>query len=57
MRTNDRLQRALRFRHLTSGVALAESIEVEPATTLFADVKLFVMTFAGGFLFMTIFLA
>jgi len=57
MRTNDRLQRALRFRHLTSGVALAESIEVEPATTLFADVKLFAMTFAGGFLFMTIFLA
>lgn len=56
MRTNDRLQRALRLRHLAGGAALADPIKVEPATTLFEDVKLFAMTFAGGFLFVTIFL-
>ena len=57
MRTNDRLQRALRLRHLGGAAALAESTDVEPAATMLADAKLFAMTFAAGFLFTTIFIA
>ena len=57
MRTKNRLHRALRLRHLGTGAALAEPVEAEPATTTFADVKLFAMTFAAGFLFTTIFIA
>lgn len=57
MRTNNRLHRALRLRHLGTGAALAEPVEAEPATTTFADVKLFAMTFAAGFLFTTVFIA
>ena len=57
MRTKNRLHRALRLRHLGSGAALAEPVEVEPENTTFADVKLFAMTFAAGFLFTTIFIA
>ena len=56
MRTNDRLQRALRLRHL-GGAALAEPVEIGQADSLSADLKLFAMTFAAGFLFTTIFLA
>jgi hypothetical protein len=56
MRTNDRLQRTLLLRRLDGDVAFAESVETEPAGATIADLKLFAMTFAGGFLFMTIFL-
>jgi hypothetical protein len=57
MRTNDRLQRALRLRHLGGGASLAEPVEIESGPTTSADLKLFAMTFAAGFLFTTIFLA
>ena len=57
MRTNDRLQRALRIRHLGSGAAWADPADAEPGATTFADMKLFAMTFAAGFLFTTIFIA
>ena len=52
MRSNDRLQRVLRVRQLGGATAIAN----ESNSTLLSDAKLFAMTFAGGFLFTTIFL-
>lgn len=53
MRANDRLQRVLRVRQLGGMTAIVAD---ENSSTLLDDAKLFAMTFAGGFLFTTIFL-
>ena len=53
MRANDRLQRVLRVRQLGSPTAVVAN---DDPSTLVSDAKLFAMTFAGGFLFTTIFL-
>lgn len=54
MQSNDRLYRALRLRQLGGTTAVATS---DRRSTLLSDAKLFLMTFVGGFLFTTIFLA
>ena len=56
MRSNERLHRILASRQLGGGVAAAASV-AEPSARLVSDVRLFALTFAGGFLFTTIFLA
>ena len=53
MRANDRLQRVLRVRQLGSATDVVAN---DDPSTLLSDAKLFAMTFAGGFLFTTIFL-
>jgi len=53
MQANDRLQRVLRVRQLGGATAI---VAEEHSSKLQSDVKLFAMTFAGGFLFTTIFL-
>jgi hypothetical protein len=56
MRSNERLQRVLALRHLggkNAGVACA-SVET---SAIAGDLRLFALTFAGGFLFTSIFLA
>jgi hypothetical protein len=53
MRSNNRLQRVLHVRQLGGATAVVAS---EGTSTLLNDAKLFAMTFAGGFLFTTIFL-
>lgn len=53
MRSNDRLQRVLRVRQLGGATAVVAN---QSTATLQSDAKLFAMTFAGGFLFTTIFL-
>jgi hypothetical protein len=55
MRSNERLQRVLAIRQL--GGAASAVATVEPASTRINDLRLFALTFAGGFLFTTIFLA
>jgi len=55
MRSNERLQRVLEIRQL--GGARSAVATPEPASTLVSDLRLFALTFAGGFLFTTIFLA
>ena len=57
MQNNDRLQRALRLRHLGGGAAVAHCNSAETRSGTFDDLKLFGMTFVAGFLFTTIFLA
>lgn len=58
MRSNGRLQRSLAVRHL-GGAMNAGSAWAEPAQTQTAisDIRLFLLTFAGGFLFTSIFIA
>ena len=55
MRSNERLQRVLALRQLggKNGV-VACAVET---STITSDLRLFALTFAGGFLFTTIFLA
>jgi hypothetical protein len=56
MRSNERLQRILAIRQLGGRNAAAACAAVE--TSSFAnDLRLFALTFVGGFLFTTIFLA
>ena len=56
MRTEDSLPRELQCRSFgRRGIATA--ITVAPRSTLAEDLRLFALTFAGGFLFMTVFLA
>lgn len=57
MRSNERLQRILAIRELGGGHSAAASTVGEPACNLVNDIRLFALTFAGGFLFTTIFLA
>ena len=56
MRSNERLQRILATRQLR-GRFSASGAAAEPAANLLADLRLFALTFAGGFLFTTIFIA
>ncbi len=56
MRSNERLHRVLASRQLRGPVSVACSVP-EPAAALASDLRLFALTFAGGFLFTTIFLA
>jgi hypothetical protein len=55
MRSNGRLQRVLEIRQL--GGAASAAATPEPTSALINDLRLFALTFAGGFLFTTIFLA
>ena len=57
MRSSERLQRVLAIRQLGGRTAAAACSAVEPPSNLVGDIRLFALTFAGGFLFMTIFLA
>ena len=58
MRSNERLQRVLALRQLGGGRnAAAAFVSDDPASTIASDMRLFALTFAGGFLFTTIFLA
>ena len=57
MRSNERLQRILVTRQLGGAVSAATCDVVEPGPTVVSDARLFALTFAGGFLFMTIFIA
>ena len=55
MRSNERLQRVLAIRQL--GGAASAAATAEQASTLINDLRLFAATFAGGFLFVIIFIA
>lgn len=58
MQSNGRLQRVLVTRNLVSSTGAAQSrAAAEADTALISDLRLFAMTFAGGFLFTSIFLA
>ena len=58
MRSNKRLQRVLALRQLGGGEnAVANYVTADADSTLANDLRLFALTFAGGFLFTTIFLA
>ena len=57
MRSNERLQRILALRDLGGGAAAASCAATGPGSAFVRDLRLFTLTFAGGFLFMTIFLA
>ncbi len=57
MRSNERLQRVLAVRQLGGGFPAAVRPVESAAATLADDLRLFALTFAGGFLFTTIFLA
>jgi len=58
MRSNERLQRVLDIRQLGGGKnAAAACLPVDPPSTLANDLRLFALTFIGGFLFTTIFLS
>ena len=56
MRSNERLQRVLAIRQLGGGKNAAAAC-VEAPSSIASDLRLFALTFAGGFLFTTIFLA
>ena len=57
MRSNERLQRVLVIRQLGGETFSADCAPAVPSSTLIGDLRLFALTFAGGFLFTTIFLA
>ena len=56
MRSNLRLQRILAIRQLGGTIPAAASAVGEPAPGLVGDLRLFALTFAGAFLFTSIFL-
>lgn len=58
MQSNGRLQRVLLTRNLAGSTGAAHSRAVTKVDTAqIGDLRLFAMTFAGGFLFTSIFLA
>jgi hypothetical protein len=57
MRSNGRLQRILATRELGGRLAAAACVPSEPTASLADDLRLFALTFAGGFLFTSIFIA
>jgi len=57
MRSNERLQRILAIRQLGGAAPAAACSVADPASSLVNDIRLFALTFAGGFLFTTIFFA
>jgi hypothetical protein len=56
MRTSEAFDRDLQTRRFGRGRAFSMAAMAAPST-LAGDLKLFALTFAGGFLFVTIFLA
>lgn len=57
MRSEGRLQRALAIRHLGGTLDAASALAAPSETRApISDIKLFFLTFAGGFLFTTIFI-
>jgi len=57
MRSNERLKRVLAVRHLGGANSAAIACAAPSSTALLDDLRLFALTFAGGFLFTTIFIA
>ena len=57
MRSNERLKRILAVRQLGGSAPAVTCPMATPASNLVDDLRLFALTFAGGFLFTTIFLA
>ena len=58
MRSNVRLQRVLATRQLgRGGNTAATAAPVEQTSTLGDDLRLFALTFAGGFFFISLFIA
>jgi hypothetical protein len=57
MRSNERLQRILASRHLGGGGYAAAGSVGQPAPTVLNDLRLFALTFAGGFVFVSLFIA
>ena len=55
MRSNLRLERVLAIRQLGGAKSVAVTCS-DSAPTLWNDLRLFALTFAGGFLFTTIFI-
>jgi hypothetical protein len=57
MRSNLRLQRILATRQLGGSYSAATCAAAEPSAGFAGDLRLFALTFAGGFLFTSIFIA
>ena len=58
MRSNERLQRVLDLRQLGGGKTAPATCAAHPAASgLIDDLRLFALTFVGGFLFTSIFIA
>ena len=57
MRSNERLQRILATRQLGGAARAGACTVTKPADTVANDLRLFALTFAGGFLFTTVFIA
>jgi hypothetical protein len=58
MRSNERLQRILAIRRLGGAKSAAIACAApDPYPALLSDLRLFALTFAGGFLFTTVFIA
>jgi hypothetical protein len=56
MRSNERLQRVLAIRHLGGTKSAAIGFAASPSSSPADDLRLFALTFVGGFLFTTIFI-
>lgn len=56
MRSNERLQRVLAIRHLGGNKSAAVAFASPQGSSMADDLRLFVLTFVGGFLFTTIFI-
>lgn len=57
MRSNERLQRVLAIRQLGGTKGAAVAIAPSQDGRMLDDLRLFTLTFVGGFLFTTIFIA
>lgn len=57
MRSNERLRRILAARQLGGATSATLACEAPESDRLMNDLRLFALTFAGGFLFTTIFIA
>lgn len=57
MRSNERLHRVLAIRQLGGAKSIAIACNPDNGSSLPYDLRLFALTFAGGFLFTTIFIA
>lgn len=57
MRSNERLHRVLAIRQLGGAKSIAIACNPDNGSSLLYDLRLFALTFAGGFLFTTIFIA
>ena len=57
MRSNERLHRILALRELNGGSAAAARSAPEQNLAFVSDLRLFALTFAGGFLFVSVLIA